>query len=155
MTGKVNMTLQDRTPKISAVAVLFLPMLLMGCNHQKADLRLAPLEADATFFDKLPVDLNESVKMECFAYDPWSCNIAAQYRNRFARHWTTDRTDIGLEDPAPYVGFMIVTQSEQQRPKGAIALSGALSECCSIKAGFLTNPSLKSNEFAVVVGRTP
>jgi len=143
-----------RTLNILAAALLFFTMLLVGCNR-KTDLRLAPLRADAAFFGQLPVDRNESVKMECYAYDPWSCNIAARYRQRFETYWTADKTDISLENPAPAVGFIIVTQSEKQRPKGALALGKALKECCGIDAGFLTNSSLKPDEFGVVVGRNP
>jgi hypothetical protein len=121
----------------------------------KPDLRLAPFAKKSTFFDNLPTDPNQSFVMACFPYDPMSCNIAAQYRDRLADHWTPDNTIYVLENPASITGIAILTVGEH-RPSGALELRSKFRDI-GIDAGFPVVPSvqLKPDQFAVIIGAKP
>ncbi len=121
---------------------------------ENADARLLPF-SKPDFFKGLPADPAESFRMVCFAYDPWSCNIAARYRDRLAEHWTPERTVISDMNPAPIKGITIGTRSER-RPAGALALRQGLRDL-GMEVGFPIDPKVikAPNEFVVIVGGNP
>lgn len=86
---------------------------------------------------------------------PMSCNIAAQYRDRLADHWTPGNTIYILDNPASITGIAIITQAEH-RPAGALQLRSKFRDI-GIDAGFPVIPTIhfQSNEFAVVIGENP
>ena len=106
------------------------------------DLRLAPFSQNSKFFSELPIDTHESVQMVRSAFEPMSCNIARQYRNLLANHWSP-KTIIIEESEADFSGISIVTQTEVARPDGALKFKSKLWDDFKIDALSHLNPALK------------
>ncbi len=149
----------SRWPAAVLLVLLLMNVAVTAFDYHKRssitehDPRLLPLN-DPEFFAGLSVDPKQSVMMVCFPYDPLSCNIAAQYRDRFADYWTPETTGFNVLNPAPK-GVVIITKSESGRPAGALALRQRF-RAIGVSADLDFDPSIKDpSEFQVVIGGRP
>ncbi len=138
----------------SAPTAISTPERPLAFSSVEADTRLVPFAPNSRFFSELPTDTSESFEMVCFAFEPISCSIARQYRNRLADHWSPKRISIRGSD-ADFKGISIVTRSEDNRPDGAVKLRAQLWDSFRIDAQSNVNPALNANEFQIWIGGKP
>lgn len=132
---------------------------LLNSEPSSSDKRLAPLTT-ADFFDGFQVDARQVFRMACFPYDPWSCNIAAKYRDRFADYWSPspNPTIFNGVNPAPFKGILLITQSENRsQVPDVLTLRTRLQKKTHIDADLIVDSTeiKNANEFWVVIGSEP